>query len=261
MVQRNVKWSSDETDMACALYLRGLADDRRGAEVLSAATGRTFSSAHLKLQNFKAVDPEYTADGRVGVSNGGAEVARSWKRFEDGGRPLVEKYLGMIYAKAKENDPMKLEFPGSLAPGIDCEVVGTERVGQRELRNLALFYTGHRCCITGNSMPSLLIASHIKPWSECAPAEKTDIHNVLCLDRDYDGLFDAFRITVTADLEVKYDPKLPKEIGEDLFERNFARFDRLMDICITDLNRPGEKYLAYHNAKFREKCGIGAEDL
>lgn len=110
-------------------------------------------------------------------------------------------------------------------------------------------------------MPSLLIASHIKPWSECAPVEKTHIHNVLCLDRDYDGLLDAFRITVTADLDVKYDPRLSKEIGEDLFERNFARFDRIREDCITELNIPGEKYLAYHNAKFKKKCGESAENL
>ncbi len=156
MVQCNAKRSPDETDMACALYLRGLADDRSGAEILSAATGRTFSSAHLKLQNFKAVDPEYTACGRVGVSNGGAEVIRGWKRFEDGGMPLIEKFLSMIYGKAKENDPLKLEFPGSLAPGTDHAVIGTKKVGQKELRNLALFYAGHRCCIAGDSMPTTI---------------------------------------------------------------------------------------------------------
>lgn len=132
-----------------ALYLCGLADDRSGAEILSAATGRTFSSAHLKLQNFKAVDPEYTACGRVGVPNGGAEVIWSWKRFEDGGMPFIEKFLSIIYDKAKENDPLKLEFPGSLAPGIDRAVIGTERVGQKELRNLALSMPGTDAALPG----------------------------------------------------------------------------------------------------------------
>lgn len=261
MAERNRKWTPDETDMACALYLRGLADDRRSAEILSAATGRTYSSAHLKLQNFKAVDPEYTAGGRVGVANGGAEVVRSWKRFEDEGEPRIRKFLEAIYGSASEKDPAKLDFPGNLEPGVDREVAGTERIGQQKLRSMALFFTGHRCCITGNSLPSLLIASHIKPWKDSTPFEKTDIHNVLCLDRDFDGLFDAHRITVTADLEVKFDPALSADIGEDLFEANFARFDHLRSDCISEANMPGREYLALHNEAFEKRCRTKISDL
>lgn len=247
--------------MACALYLRGFADDRRSVEALAAAVGRPYPSAHLKVQNFKSEDPRYTAKGRVGMPHGGAEVKRSWRRFAEGGEARVEEYLAKIYDRAVEKEPERMQCRGYLAPGIDREVKGKARVGQQELRNRALFLTGYRCCVTGNSMPELIIASHIKPWRASTPEEKTDIHNVLCLDRDLDGLFDAHRMTVTADLEVKYDPCLPKEIGEELFEANFARFDRLREDCISKANEPGEIYLALHNREFERKCKVKVSDL
>src|SRR5690606_28295158 len=47
-----------------------------------------------------------------------------------------------------------------------------------------------RCRITGVEIPSLLLASHIKPWKDCNNAERLDGANGLMLAPHVDKLFD-----------------------------------------------------------------------
>ena len=45
---------------------------------------RNLNSVYLKLQNFKAIDPEYTARGLTGMSAGGARRERAiWDRYAE----------------------------------------------------------------------------------------------------------------------------------------------------------------------------------
>ncbi|HEA3088998.1 TPA: HNH endonuclease [Aeromonas salmonicida] len=53
------------------------------------------------------------------------------------------------------------------------------------------------CRVTGVTNKALLIASHIKPWSECNNAERLDGYNGLLLSPHIDKLFDRGWITFT----------------------------------------------------------------
>lgn len=47
-----------------------------------------------------------------------------------------------------------------------------------------------KCAVTNARCEGLLVASHIKPWSQSNPHEKTDCHNGLLLASSLDALFD-----------------------------------------------------------------------
>jgi len=84
-----------------------------------------------------------------------------------------------------------------------------------------LEYWEGRCAITGLDIPTLLCASHIKPWAECrTDAERLDIFNGLLLAPHFDALFDKGFITVTDAGEIDISPRLSREhrkcLGLDL---------------------------------------------
>src|SRR5258708_22101079 len=68
------------------------------------------------------------------------------------------------------------------------------------------------CRLTGVTNPSLLIASHIKPWRSCETAqERLDGMNGLLLTPDADLLFDRGFITFEDDGEVRVSPRFDRE--------------------------------------------------
>jgi predicted restriction endonuclease len=52
-----------------------------------------------------------------------------------------------------------------------------------------------RCPVTGIDQPSLLRASHIIPWADCADEERLNVYNGLLLSALWDAAFDAGLVT------------------------------------------------------------------
>lgn len=97
----NPDWVRDELILALDFYLkhRPTPPDKFSAEIaeLSAALKRlgsilfprlqlseSFRNAngvHMKLMNFRRLDPQYTVDGKKGLSRGGKEEETVWKEF------------------------------------------------------------------------------------------------------------------------------------------------------------------------------------
>lgn len=78
---------------------------------------------------------------------------------------------------------------------------------------LMLAYRGH-CAICGASIPALLEAAHVVPWSDASDDERMSIANGLLLCRNHHALFDRgilvigqdYTVTCTSDLlSVKQD--------------------------------------------------------
>lgn len=68
------------------------------------------------------------------------------------------------------------------------------RMGQGKYRNNLIKLWG-KCSLSQYSDTSLLVASHIKPWSKCNPQERIDPYNGLLLLPNYDKVFDKGLIT------------------------------------------------------------------
>lgn len=197
---------------------------------------------------------------------------RDWARYNDGLVVRGAKLADLMWLHTYESDLARMNrgsglatdddlryAPGSgtelveIGDGHDYERIVTQRANQSAFRRVVLRYAGNRCCLTGVEDQQLLIASHIKPWSECTPKEKTDVHNALCLNVLHDALFDRHLMTVDADLKAHYDPGLERAMGEDFFESSVARYER---VRIGKHNRPDERYLEHHNRLFTEKTGV-----
>lgn len=100
-VVRNPAWSHDELVLALDLYLRhrgnppgktsadvqGLSTllSRLGAAVRKSETGtyRNANGVYMKLMNFRRFDPEYTSDGKVGLSRGNKMEEAVWNEFSN----------------------------------------------------------------------------------------------------------------------------------------------------------------------------------
>ncbi|CAN7144030.1 HNH endonuclease [Paraburkholderia terricola] len=73
----------------------------------------------------------------------------------------------------------------------EAERWAVQRVGQDLFRNALLDYWQGRCCVTGLAVPTLLRASHIRPWAKCqSDDERLDVFNGLLLAPHIDALFD-----------------------------------------------------------------------
>lgn len=78
-----------------------------------------------------------------------------------------------------------------LPRSTEAERLVVQRVGQDLFRNALLDYWCGRCCVTGLAIPSLLRASHVKPWAKCvSDDERLDVFNGLLLAPHVDALFD-----------------------------------------------------------------------
>lgn len=72
------------------------------------------------------------------------------------------------------------------------------RIVQNKFRK-SLFNLWSGCCISGCSIKTLLIASHIKPWSQSTYHERVDPYNGVLLTPNYDALFDKGFISFETD--------------------------------------------------------------
>ena len=79
----------------------------------------------------------------------------------------------------------------SMPKSTEAERLVVQRIGQDIFRRALLDFWRGRCCVTGLAVPSLLRASHVKPWAKCASDdERLDVFNGLLLAPHVDALFD-----------------------------------------------------------------------
>jgi len=119
-----------------------------------------------------------------------------------------------------------------------AEVV--QRRGQAIFRK-KLLEESKQCAICGINEPSLLIASHIKPWKNSTNVERLDKFNGILLCPNHDKLFDQGLITFTDHGNII--------ISSLLTEKSIIKLDLIKNTCI-DITNSNKKYLKWH----RENC-------
>ena len=91
------------------------------------------------------------------------------------------------------NDLKAIEHDSSTSPTVRLQL-SNARIGQGAFRKRVLAMEP-ACRVTGVAMPSLLRASHIKPWRESTDTERLDGANGLMLAPHIDLLFDQHLIS------------------------------------------------------------------
>jgi predicted restriction endonuclease len=124
----------------------------------------------------------------------------------------------------------------------EAERLVIQRVGQDLFRDRLLDYWQGACAVSGLAVPSLLRASHIKPWSDCeTDAERLDVFNGLLLSPSLDALFDGGWMTLLDDGGVLLAPELDATSRELLGVASPLR--------VRHLEPAHRRYLAWHRVQ------------
>ena len=150
-----------------------------------------------------------------------------------------------------ERDKVRLEPSNRpVAPTGPTEATASVKVrrGQQFFRQAILSAYGVRCCISGINVPRLLVASHIKPWSDF-PNDRLNPRNGLCLSSLHDAAFDFGLITLDENFKVVLSKQLRRHFPEPTLEQNFVPFDGKPIRLPDKLAEPGAEFLSFHREK------------
>ena len=149
---------------------------------------------------------------------------------------IPETVQEKIQRRIREADQIDKEVKGLRLEGKERAALVKVRVNQGEFRDLLLKrYT--KCCLCGVSSPAFLVASHIKPWSECEPSERLDPDNGLLLCPNHDKLFDSGYIS--------FDNKGSIIISEEVNQKDQVYLNIHDDMSIP-IREGNIKYMEYH---------------
>jgi putative restriction endonuclease len=102
-----------------------------------------------------------------------------------------------------------------------------------------------RCAISGINVPRLLVASHIKPWSDF-PEERLNPTNGLCLSSIHDAAFDSGLITLDEQRRVILSEELRGYFPEPALEQSFVPFEGKCIRLPEKVAEPSVAFLQFH---------------
>jgi putative restriction endonuclease len=247
----NRPWTRDELIVALNLYLKlpfGKLHSRTIEIVrLAELINRTPSAVAMRLNNFAGVDPYHQKRGVVGLVGGRKQVEPIWEEFANSRETLIfesEKILAEL-----ENWPLEKKYAHLLKDiggliGEDKIRETKTRVNQQVFREIVLSNYSTRCAISGITIPSLLVSSHIIPWA-MNKAERLNPENGICLSALYDRAFDQGLITVNPEFNVIISDKLKSNDSEIWYQKHFHFYDG-KPIILPRKYYPKREFLDYH---------------
>jgi putative restriction endonuclease len=246
-------WSRNELLVAFGLYCQipfgKLHKENAEVKRFAALLRRTPSALAMKLTNIASLDPAITATGRKGLQGASAADRNMWQEMQnDWGRFAAESEAAIAAvtrdaestASAVDHEHEEHDYRGR-----DAAVQTTARLGQGFFRNAVLSAYNYRCCITGLSVPALLIASHIVPWRH-DESNRLNPRNGLALSALHDRAFDLGFITLDEDMSVKVCRK-GANAGDRFYADAFLRYEG-QQITLPKKFPPDEQFIAYHRS-------------
>lgn len=243
-------WTREELILAINLYCKipfGKIHNSNPRVVhLANLIGRTPSSIAFKLVNFASLDPSLKARGIKGASNASKLDKVIWNEFYENWEELPfesEKLLSKFENKSIEllNNIDVNDLPEGKTK---LQVVKT-RVNQSFFRSSILASYNNTCCITGIKQSELLIAGHIKPWSEDTK-NRLNPRNGIAINALHDKAFESGLITITPDYRIKISNKLLIQKNSIPLEEHFFQYQN-KEILLPSKFLPDVEFLKYHN--------------
>lgn len=264
-----VKWTREHFLIALNLYCSlPFGQLHKGNPIIievAAKMGRTANSLAMKLCNFAALDPVQQARGVRGLPGATKQDRTMWNDFHQQFAKLgteSEELLHDLFTKddGKEvdllgRDKVRLEpSPRFLAPEGPTEGYASVKVrrGQQFFRQAILSAYGVRCCISGINVPRLLVASHIKPWSQF-PNDRLNPRNGLCLSTLHDAAFDDGLITLDAEFNIVLSSRLRKFFPQPALEQNFIPFEGKPIRFPEKLAEPDADFIRFHREELFQR--------
>ena len=223
-------------------------------EILRAAQfiGRSPSALSMKMCNIASIDPAITSSGRRGLGNASRadrsmweEMNGDWERFANESRnALIE--VGLLEQSASGEILPPESYNNQ--PGIDRPITTTARVGQTFFRAAVVSAYNQQCCITGLTVPQLLVASHIVPW-RVDKVNRVNPRNGLLLSALHDRAFDSGLLTIDDKMTVR----VSLGLSADSFFSTALMAYHGKPIRLPDRFSPDPVFLEYH----RENIFVG----
>jgi hypothetical protein len=134
-------------------------------------------------------------------------------------------------------------FKGQLVelPETEREQVVKSRLGQGHFREGLMAQWDGKCAVTGVDHPSLLVASHIKPWRISTNSERLNPFNGLLLIPQYDRLFDRGLVTFERNGAIRISKAFPEEL--------WARSGISPGACLVRNNGETRDFLEFHRSR------------
>ena len=229
----------------------------RNPEIIKYAQmiGRTSSALAMKLVNIASLDPAITSTGRSGLKGASAsdrsmweEMQADWDHFANEMQRAVTAFqiteLSMDADEPSETDKY-VDYTGS-----NKTIQTTTRVGQNFFRRSVLSAYDYRCCITGLTIPKLLVASHIVPW-RIDKTNRLNPSNGLCLSVLHDKAFDIGILTISDDMTITVSKKCADN-DDPFFISALLSYDG-KSIFLPKKFSPFAEFLSYHREHIFEK--------
>ena len=236
-------WTRDEHIVAFNLYCKipftKINANYQPVKDLAKSISRSNGSVAMKLANFARLDPALQARNVSGLSQGAKGEEEVWNEFNGNWEELAwhsEQVLAKYKKKPVENIS-EIDIDDLPTEGIEREAVVKTRVNQTFFRKAVLASYNYSCCITGISVPELLIASHIIPWSK-DHSNRVNPSNGLCLNSLHDQAFDKGLITITPDYKIKLSEYLMKNNSEQTSGFFIPYHDKLINLPHKFLPKP-----------------------
>lgn len=202
MSQTKNLWTRDQLKLAFHLYCQlpfgKLYQGNPDIIALANLIDRTPGAVAYKLCNFAGLDPAITSTGRVGLQNTSKLDREIWNEFHANWEQLAiecEQKRQQLLASKGLPQETPLEESDSDYTGETRAVITQQRIKQHFFRKAVLSSYRGRCCLTGVSDSSLLVASHIVPWSQ-DQQNRLNPCNGLCLSTLHDRAFDQGMMTL-----------------------------------------------------------------
>lgn len=257
-------WTRQELLLAMNLYCQlpfGQLDHGNSRIIaLAGALDRTPGSVAMKLSNLASLDLAITSTGRLGLTGASALDREIWAEFHGDWTRLaaVSEQLAqrLIPADQTPEPPARARARREVFTLPEGEFTGPrelprtrrERLAQRFFRRAVLASYGVRCCVTGNPVPGLLVASHIVPWSEY-PQHQANPRNGLCLEATLDAAFDRHLITFDEDLRLVVGKGLRDYLPNDALQSHILAYEG-RKLALPEKFKPEEGLMAVHREGF-----------
>lgn len=249
-------WTRDELILAFELYCHTpfskISSKDEATVALAERLDRTPSAVAFKLANFARLDPALISRGISGLSNGSKGEKQIWQEFHDDWTKLGEEahLVNQNFSPGKHPESSRDTSGGGDAKIVvdfsGDDVLGSQKVrrGQAFFRKAVMTSYSFRCCLSGYSIPELLVASHIVPWS-IDEKNRRNPANGLCLNSVLDKLFDRGLMTITTDyicsFSIVFEETASKLEAMELLKYS-GRKMRLPERFL-----PNKDFLLYHN--------------
>lgn len=183
-------------------------------QAIAGKLGRTASSIAMKGSNYASLDPKITSTGRKGLNQASKLDRDAWDLMhnsfeafeEESSAAAINFGLDPVSLAPVENpvnghqgEPGEVEIVNDGETETAASVVTRRK--QAFFRQAVLTAYRNTCPITGISVPALLNASHIIPWSANS-RRRLDPSNGIALNALHDRAFDRGLITFENDLVV-----------------------------------------------------------